>query len=322
MLCMICKSDVNETESSCPNCGASPWQMPERFLNADQHQAWLNEVYNPQLERWKKEQNRTSDYTYKPRETYMNKDVKSLNMKWLKERARFGDNEAQYELARRYFHGKKGAKVDKRKAYEWYLAVAENEFSLRHDAACFFVAECLFHGHGVEKNQEQAALLYQSVVEHNGHDHLEDAQYMYAYCCYNAMGVSQDYNLAYYYFNLVYRSKYANIAYYWYENLFMLAECYYHGRGVEQNYDTAFQLYLKYIDFSHIIDGTRDSKRPHTMLGNCYYQLGECYLTGKGVHKDFSEAVYYYELARSNGHQVEKGKLRMARFKSIFKSRS
>ena len=52
MFCMICKQEVSETEIICPHCGAMPWQMPENFLNADQHHSWLENVYNPQLKRW------------------------------------------------------------------------------------------------------------------------------------------------------------------------------------------------------------------------------------------------------------------------------
>ena len=50
---MICKCEITDRNTiSCPQCGAMPWQMPEMFLNEEQHQIWGEQVYSPQLKRW------------------------------------------------------------------------------------------------------------------------------------------------------------------------------------------------------------------------------------------------------------------------------
>lgn len=57
MICMICKYEIADSNTiSCPQCGAMPWQMPEMFLNEEQHQIWVEQIYSPQLQRWQKMQ--------------------------------------------------------------------------------------------------------------------------------------------------------------------------------------------------------------------------------------------------------------------------
>lgn len=403
MLCMICKSEVNDSVSTCPNCGANPWRIPETFLNADQHQTWLNEVYNAQYQRWIEHQEQLSqdskaaESALKPSgetpiESQTHADIKSLNMRWLKDRARSGDTEAQYELAYRYYYGKRGPKVDKTKAYEWFLRVANNEQSIWQDSACYMVADCLFYGIGIDKNEEQSALYYQQLFNRKvmesryfnaGDDNNvptidlididekigsgEDAIYMYAYCLYHAIGVERNYRLSFQLFDGLTQLKttriYPSGMRYIYENLFFLAECYYYGRGTETNYEIAFQLYTRYIDlclgnvdwksgetdlqsrrkriksnhpepasscypvyFESGIRPIYDESafgdfyiKPHEMLGNCYYQLAECYFEGHGIDVNYRIALRLYQEAQHLGYPVDKKKMRQAFIKSIFK---
>ena len=52
MNCMICKQEIADSNIiCCPQCGAMPWQIPEMFLNEEQHRIWVEQVYTPQLQR-------------------------------------------------------------------------------------------------------------------------------------------------------------------------------------------------------------------------------------------------------------------------------
>lgn len=405
MQCMICKSEVNNESRSCPLCGANPWRMPESFLNSDQHQTWLNEIYMPQYEKWIERQKQESiadpvmeiiDSNNKSQDTHQTDDIKSLNMRWLKDRARLGHIEAQFELAIRYYFGKRGAKIDKSKAYELFLQVSKNEGSIYYESACYIIADCLFYGIGIERNEGQAALYYQQIWERRYYNYLYnipddlgsyealfddyaddfgvylyipdelgsnlggDALYMYAYCLYHSIGVDQNYSLAFRIINYIAHSKFLQIdpsgMRYIYENLFLLAECYYYGRGVETNYELAFQLYTRYIDLGHgVVDwktGEIDwsgissieqrikqnkpnlatqyypiyydlkdfnyEEHPIKMLGNCYYQIAECYFLGHGTNINYRIAHRLYQEAQRLGYPVEKAKMRHSTIKAIF----
>lgn len=379
MQCMICKSEVNNESRSCPLCGADPWRMPESFLNSDQHQTWLNEIYMPQYEKWIERQKQDSiadpvteiiDSNNKSQDTHLIDYIKSLNMRWLKDRARLGIIEAQFELASRYYSGERGAKIDKSKAYEWFLQVSKNEGSIYYESACYIIADCLFYGIGIERNEGQAALYYQQIYTRElqlesiilfdipdklGSESGEDALYMYAYCLYHSIGVDQNYSLAFRIINYIAHSKSIQInpsgMRYIYENLFLLAECYYYGRGVETNYELAFQLYTRYIDLAYgavnlslfenyfeerikqhnrpdllsqyypVYYGSqlyRDDDKPIRMLGNCYYQIAECYFLGRGSDINYRIAHRLYQEAQRLGYPVEKAKMRHSTIKAIF----
>lgn len=77
MICMICKNEVSENSVICYVCGAMPWKSPDMFLNEEQRQIWLENIYNPQLEHWRKMQSIIEENDKLVQE--LQKNNKSLN---------------------------------------------------------------------------------------------------------------------------------------------------------------------------------------------------------------------------------------------------
>ncbi len=81
MNCMICNESIPEDTVMCPNCGAMPWQMPEVFLNEEQHKAWLDAVYKSQLDRWEKQKALQLEYKcFKNNINKLDNKLDELNM--------------------------------------------------------------------------------------------------------------------------------------------------------------------------------------------------------------------------------------------------
>lgn len=59
-------------------------------------------------------------------------------------------------------------------------------------------------------------------------------------------------------------------------------------------------------------------EHPIKMLGNCYYQIAECYFLGHGTDINYRIAHRLYQEAQRLGYPVEKAKMRHSTIKAIF----
>ena len=108
------------------------------------------------------------------------------------EKAKTGNENAQYTLGRYYFWGSNGVEQSYSKAAYWWEKAAKQGDS---DAQCK-IGVCYDEGKGVEQSYSKAAYWYKKAAE-QGHS---SAQYNIGVCYYNGNGVEKSKTNAIYWF--------------------------------------------------------------------------------------------------------------------------
>lgn len=232
-------------------------------------------------------------------------------VKWYLEAANSGNPEAQYTMGRCYEKGV-GVSRNKEKAKEWYKASAEQGYyNNDEDINAQAKMASIYYD---EKNHLEAFKWFCKAAEQSDDHALEMAGRYYLF---GTGGVKKDYGAAVdcfkkmmvkkaaaanYYLGICYENGYgvekqpekAYVHYHdavrggysWNEDaVYRLAKCYEDGFGVSQDIDFAIRLYKRALRHSP----------SHCALGWIYYM-------GKGVEKDLTEAVSYFQIAANAGH--------------------
>jgi|GEM_PF-632995 len=254
------------------------------------------------------------------------------------------DPQIHYELGRRYYWGMEDKPRDREKAFEHYLAAAEQG----HAEATLRMAE-LYHD---EDDHPQALAWYHKAAE-RGDEHAPYRLGMF----YDSSekedcGVAKDDAKAIHYYQqaaergsleaqLLLAKRYTHgqgglpkdeaRALYWYEQAarqddeeaqFILGRCYAEGRGVAQDLsqarhwlgEAAEQGHRKAREYLETLQDKEQSPASENSEDDidAQYQLGLAYDYGRGVERDFVRAVKHYRNAAERGHadaQFEMGNM-------------
>ncbi|OGV39657.1 MAG: hypothetical protein A2X48_05885 [Lentisphaerae bacterium GWF2_49_21] len=190
----------------------------------------------------------------------------------LQQKAGNGDIDAQWKLARCYSKGT-GVAKDDRKAFEWFMKVAEKEDVY---GQCT-IGLMYWEGIGVEKDDKKAFEWFSRAAEQG---HVEALFYLGA-CHERGIGASQDERMAFQFYRKAAELGHARAQY----NIGM---SYQNGRGVEKDYVKAVEWLRKSAE-----KGTDRAQR----------ELGLCYGKGKGVAVDRQKAFEWFEKAAGQGDE-------------------
>lgn len=185
-------------------------------------------------------------------------------------KAKNGDSDAQYKLARAYHEGKAVERDDKLAA-EWMSRSAERENVYAQTMLGMYYED----GTGVEKNYEKAFELFEKAAEQGN----MFAQYKAGMCYALGNGVQEDMKKATEMFE---RSAEQGLS----GAQFNTALCYECGEGVEQDFEKAFEWYTKAAEQEN---------------RNAYNRLGRLYENGNGVEADINKSVEMYKKSAEMG---------------------
>lgn len=188
-----------------------------------------------------------------------------------------GNASAIYGLGACYDNGQ-GVDTDKKKAALLFYQSAQKgnvsaKKALDHvkPRENLYIAECLYHGRGIEKNLSEAILFFQKAAEAG----LPYAEYALGFCYENAHGVEKDPFKAFSWYERA--AQHAHT-----ESMRCLADCYLYGFGVNEDAGVAVEWYIKAADSGNAV---------------ALRQLGVCYEKGLGVQPDLLRAMDYYRKA-------------------------
>lgn len=197
--------------------------------------------------------------------------------KFFQAAAEKGNASAIYGLGACYDNGQ-GVDTDKKKAALLFYQSAQKgnvsaKKALDHvkPRENLYIAECLYHGRGIEKNLSEAILFFQKAAEAG----LPYAEYALGFCYENAHGVEKDPFKAFSWYERA--AQHAHT-----ESMRCLADCYLYGFGVNEDAGVAVEWYIKAADSGNAI---------------ALRQLGVCYEKGLGVQADLLKAANYYRKA-------------------------
>lgn len=185
-------------------------------------------------------------------------------------RAGHGDANAQYEMARLYYHGK-GVPQNYTEALSWYRKAA-NQGNVKAQYAVGFMYD---EGKGAPQDYGEAASWYRKAADQGD----SRAEYALAYLYQEGRGFTQDRRAAIEWCRKAADQGYARAQ-------FGLGLSYFDGWGVPQDYAKATNWLLKAADQGYA--------KAQTYLGYMYSQ-------GKGVPQDNTEAVRWYRKAAAQG---------------------
>ena len=194
----------------------------------------------------------------------------SKEIKTLIDKAKGGDAEAQFELAKKYFIGD-GVPEDKVKAVKLCQKAAEQGIA---SAQCS-LGICYMRGEGISQDKTEAVRWWRKAAE-QGH---AGSQYNLGLCFMKGDGVSQDKREALKLWQKAAEQGHAVAQY-------NLGLCYYDGYGVSENKKEG----IKWL-----------RKAAEQRIMNAQYSLGICYFWGSGVPQDYTEAAKWYRMAAEQG---------------------
>jgi TPR repeat protein len=219
-----------------------------------------------------------------------------------------GDAAAQSNLGFMCRDGQ-GVVQDDKEAVKWFRKSAEQ----RYAAAQYNLGWMYERGQGVVQDYKEAVKWYRKSAEQGN----ADAQYSLGFMYYYGQGVVQDYKEAVKWYRKSAEQGNADAQ-------FNLGSMYFAGVDVTRDYEQALKWYRKaeqgdtltWNNYEVIIDAKRDiareqevqeTKRAHKAaeLGDsiAQYNLGEMYIKGKGVEKDYKEAAKWRCKAAEKGDE-------------------
>ena len=154
--------------------------------------------------------------------------------------------------------------------------VCEDEKEEGGPHAQYYLANCYYHGEGVEQDREEAVRWFKIAAD-QGHSR---AQNTLANCYYAGEGVEEDSKEAAKWFKLAADQGLS-------EAQNNLANCFYFGEGVQKDRIEAVKLWKLAAD-----QGLPDAQ----------YNLANCFYDGEGVIADRVEAAKWLKLAADQGH--------------------
>jgi len=165
-------------------------------------------------------------------------------MKWFRMGANAGDGGAEFALGLYYSQGIGDVGQDHKEAVKWWRKSAERGVS----NAEYALAGAYFNGRGVEKNLEQALLLYQKVADNKGDvwgkqdskQKLPQVQYELGEASY----VKDNYRKASEWYHKAAHQGYADAQ-------FRLAQLYYRGKGIRKDHKKAVDLLRRAVAQGH-----------------------------------------------------------------------
>jgi TPR repeat protein len=193
--------------------------------------------------------------------------TKDITPAQIEKKARAGDAESQYQLARYYDEGSGPFKKNVSTAYQWYLKAAKQG----HIKAQYQVSQFYYYGEVVKPDFSLALRWLDKPLKSNYPPALRSLGLMYEL----GEGVKKDITKALFYYHKA-NDLEDHIA------PFYLARHYEYGDAVNKNINRAFELYKLSAD-----RGYRDAQ----------VRTGEYYLEGKLVKQDYATALEYFTLA-------------------------
>ena len=193
------------------------------------------------------------------------------------------------------------ASFSRLEAYDWEDVESSKQAAEQGDAEGQWRLGVHYRdGDGVAQDYKEAAKWFRKAAE-QGH---AKAQSALGNCYYYGEGVEKDYAEAVKWYRKSAEQGYA-------VGQCNLGNSYYNGEGVEKDYAEAIKWYRKAAEprnqgifYSDAKGDTKDIKRM-TAAGQEYAPaqcaLGNCYYYGRGVEKDYAEAVKWYRKAAEQG---------------------
>ena len=215
-------------------------------------------------------------------------------VKWYKKAAEEGNADAMNYLGECYAHGN-GVKKDYEKAFEWFTKAAEQG----HIGAVRNLAYCYRDGDGVEEDDAKAFELFQQVLasDEATKKQKEDAHEEIAKAYLFGNGAEWSIPLAHWHF------KEAGHPFWYLYTLWLIPVLL---------FMVAVIIWLKEdaADWlSDVIEGLKGkmkylAAKRKAQAGdvNAMYDLGNCFRCGKGVKKNYAEAIKWYTLAAEKGN--------------------
>ena len=146
------------------------------------------------------------------------------------EKAKTGNENAQYTLGGYYCFGSNGVEQSYSKAAYWWEKAAEQG----HSDAQFNLGVCYSKGEGVEQSYSKAIYWYKKAAEQGN----SSAQYNIGVCYSEGEGVEQSYSKAIYWYKKAAEQGHSDAQ-------FNLGTCYYNGNGVEKSKTNAIYWFRK-----------------------------------------------------------------------------
>ena len=146
------------------------------------------------------------------------------------EKAKTGNENAQYTLGRYYFWGSNGGEQSYSKAAYWLERAAEQG----HRDAQSMIGVCYDEGKGVEQSYSKAAYWWEKAAEQGN----SDAQCNIGFCYDEGKGVEQSYSKAAYWYKKAAEQGNSDAQY-------NIGACYYNGNGVEKSKTNAIYWFRK-----------------------------------------------------------------------------
>ena len=242
--------------------------------------------------------------------------------KWVSFAAEEGYASAQYTLASYYELGF-GVNKDCFKATEWYCKAAEQG----NPEAKYRIGELCYEGQCMPQNSFKAFKYFMYAADCG----VKKAYSKIAECYANGKGVPKDSLEA-----ITWWIKAAENGDE--ESKIILAKRFKEGDGISKNPIEAIKWYreiaqtnikYKYELAKYLLDGIanpenfKEAFELLTQAARCehidaQFELGQCYLFGKGVKKNYKEAHYWNSKAAKNGSSKALGQYKRLKFLSIF----
>ena len=215
-------------------------------------------------------------------------------VKWYKKAAEEGNADAMNYLGKCYAHGN-GVKKDYEKAFEWFTKAAEQG----HIGAVRNLAYCYRDGDGVEEDDAKAFELFQQVLasDEATKKQKEDAHEEIAKAYLFGNGAVWSIPLAHWHF------KEAGLPFWYLYTLWLILAILFMVAVISWLKEDAAD------GLSDVIEGLKEkmeylAAKRKAQAGdvNAMYDLGNCFRCGKGVKKNYAEAIKWYTLAAEKGN--------------------
>ncbi|MCR5189468.1 MAG: hypothetical protein K6C97_11075 [Treponema sp.] len=224
------------------------------------------------------------------------KDYKKA-LKWYLKSAEQDFPESQEALGGVYEFGKDVA-IDYKAALKWYTKAMDNGSAY----AEYRIGILYYYGKGIEVDYKKAKELWEHVSEQTSNSIRHHAKRMLGNLYFDGNGVERDYKKAFDYFKAsVDEGRYTEL-----RSMYMIGRMYEEGLGVEQNYDQALYWYKQAAGdaYEEFYEVCRNANLQIIEKPGDYFaqnKLGDIYLYGEIVSKDYKLAKEWYEKASSNG---------------------
>lgn len=205
-----------------------------------------------------------------------------------KESADKGDVASQYSLAEMY-EGGEGVKQSYTDAFVWYLKAANQG----HAQSQTIVGNAYKVGAGVEKNLTESVRWYLKAAKQG----YVSAQYSLGNMFHNGLGVNRDDKEAVHWYTKAANQNHIG-------SQFLLAQWYQEGYGVKQDDKQALDWYLKVSEHVNLPYRSIRAMNSKVYILDAQYSLGWIYENGRGVQKNYKEAVDWYTKAAEQGYDV------------------